>query len=290
MSEQPEMTDEYRYYLLRKRRAENLVVNAFRRLRRAGIEPVLIKGWAAARNYPESKARFFGDIDLAVAASDFEKARRLIDSTSEIGGIDLHRELRHHDTLDWNCLFENSELVELDGEGIRVLGPEDHLRVLCVHWLTSGGENQERLWDIVYAVRNRPANFDWKKCLDVVSPTRQLWIISTIGIAHKYLGLELDDLPFAAEALELPTWLTRCLEKEWARNLELRALESQLKNPRSLLKQIKKRIPPNPIQATIDCEGEFNSGSRIGYQIRDMAIRIMPSLRRISAVLTEKKS
>src|SRR5688572_27415441 len=181
MSKTDQITDEYRFYLLRKRHGENLIVKAFRGFRRAGVEPVLIKGWAAARNYPEYTPRFFADVDLAVSASDFEKSKRLIEE-EKLGGIDLHRELRHFDTVDWNRLVENSEVVDLDGEGIRVLSPEDHLRVLCVHWLTNGGESRERLWDIVYAVQNRPEGFDWSKCLDVTSPKRRQWIIATIGV------------------------------------------------------------------------------------------------------------
>lgn len=290
MSSPQETTDEYRFYLLRKRHAENLILNAFRGLRRDGIEPVLIKGWAAARNYPDSVPRFFGDIDLAVAGKDYESARNVIEA-ERIGGIDLHRELRHLDTLEWDRLVENSKIVNLDDEGIRILCPEDHFRILCVHWLTNGGENRERLWDIVYALRNRPANFDWAKCLDVVSPTRQRWIITTVGIAHKYMDFELDGIPFAEDAKKLPSWITRCLEKEWARNIEIRGLESQLKNPRSLLQQIKKRIPPNPIQSTILCEGDLDSGrvSRIRYQLLNMVRRLMPSIRRVSAAISEKQ-
>ena len=290
MNYRQEINDEYRFYLLRKRHAETLICSAFRSFRQEGIGPVLIKGWAAARNYPEYKPRFFGDIDLAVSASDYDKAKDLINTAPGIGGIDLHRELRHLDTVDWSRLVSNSELVDLDGEQIRVLSPEDHLRVLSVHWLTDGGENRERLWDIVYAVRNRPPHFDWSKCVDVVSATRRQWIVSTIGIAHRYMGLELDGIPFADEAKKLPTWLTRCLETAWARKVEMRALESQIKYPRSFFRQLRKRIPPNPIHATIDCEGNLDDGIRIWYQIRNFFKRLMPSVRRISSAIVERES
>ena len=289
MSHPPEITDEYKFYVLRKRMAEDLILRAFDGFRREGIEPILIKGWAAARNYPEFQPRFFGDIDVSVSAADYEKASKVIDSPgSEIGGIDLHRELNHLDTVDWPQLFSNSKLVPLDGKEVRVLCAEDHLRVLCVHWLTNGGEDRERLWDIVYAVRNRPADFSWSKCLDVVSENRRQWIVTTIGIAHKYLGLELERLPFADKARILPSWLTHCLEKEWDKKLEIRPLHTQLRNPRSLIRQITKRIPPNPIQATINCNGDFNSRTRIGYQIRDMFQRFMPGARRVSSVLVKR--
>jgi hypothetical protein len=288
MSQQENITDEYRFYLLRKRVAEDLILIAFRGFRSVGVEPVLIKGWAAARNYPPSRPRFFGDIDLAVSAADFERSTMLIKSGSEIGGVDLHRELEHLDTVNWETLIANSQLVQLDGEDIRILCPEDHLRVMCVHWLTDGGERRERLWDIFYAVSNRPAGFDWSKCLDVVSERRRQWVITCIGIGHKYLNLDLSGIPFADEARNLPIWLTRCLEREWAKNLEIRPLHSQLRYPRELLRQIRKRIPPNPIQATINCEGDFKSRTRIGYQIRDIFSRLGPSIKRVSSTLGEK--
>src|SRR5688500_1003118 len=164
------MIDELRWYQLTRRRSELLLLDAVRGFRKHSIEPILIKGWAAARNYPENKPRFFGDIDIAVAATDFEHSTTLLlNPSSGIKGVDLHCELRHLDTLPWSQLHSNSELIDLEGEKVRVLSAEDHLRVLCVHWLTDGGENQERLWDIFYAVQNRPPGFDWGKCLNVVS-------------------------------------------------------------------------------------------------------------------------
>ena len=285
------MTDELRFYLLKKRFTEDLILNAFRAFRARGIEPILIKGWAAARNYPESVPRFCADVDLAVSQQDYEVARSMvIGANAQVSGVDLHRELRHLDTVSWDILFSNSELVDLDGEAVRILSPEDHLRVLCVHWLTNGGESRNRLFHIVYALRNRPPSFDWSKCLDVVSETRRQWIISTIALANRYLGLETEDLPFAVDASSLPYWLIKCVEKEWDQNIGSIALESQLKSPKGFFRQLRKRIPPNPIQATINCEGEFTDRSRLGYQMRDMLNRLMPSVRRVSDALAGRAS
>src|SRR5687767_2733853 len=96
------MTDEVRWYMLTQRRVEAAIDRAFLAFRQHGIEPILIKGWAAARNYPPDVPRFYGDIDLAVSADDYEKSRELIDRPdSPVGGVDLHRELRHLDTVGW---------------------------------------------------------------------------------------------------------------------------------------------------------------------------------------------
>lgn len=283
------MNDELRWYQLTRKRSELLLLDAVRGFRRHEIEPILIKGWAAARNYPENKPRFFGDIDIAVSAADFERSAILLqDPESGIKGVDLHCELRHMDTLAWPQLYSNSELIDLEDEKIRVLSAEDHLRVICVHWLTDGGENRERLWDIYYAVQNRPPGFDWEKCLNLVSDNRRGWIIATVGLAHKYLQLSLEGIPFAEEARELPAWLTQTIEKEWERAVRLRPLHTALGSRKVLLEQIRKRIPPNPIQATIDCEGSFHASSRVGYQIRDTFKRLGPSLKRVLPVIVKK--
>jgi hypothetical protein len=284
-----EITDEHRWHLLAKKKSEAMMVSAFRGLRTHGIEAVLIKGWAAARSYPDDVPRFFGDIDLAVASEDFETASELVqDPGSGVRGVDLHRELRHLDTLDWKTLLENSQTVPVEGEQIRILSAEDHLRVMCVHWLTDGGESRDRLWDIFYAVKNRPAGFDWDKCLAVVDPNRRGWVVATIGLAHKYLDLEIDDLPFGEEARQLPGWLTKCVQREWRNGVTLRPLHTALDDARTFVTQIRKRIPPNPIQATIDCEAAFDDKSRVVYQIRDIFIRLWPSIPRVVPALLRR--
>ena len=283
------MTDELRWQMLTRAKAENLIVDAFRIFREHNIEPILIKGWAAARNYPDGVPRYYGDIDLAVSADDYENAVRLAeDPGSGVKGVDLHRELRHLDTLDWERLYSNSQLVDVYGEAVRILSAEDHLRVLCVHWLTNGGEYRDRLHDIVYAVQNQPADFDWSKCLDVVSPSRRSWVVGTVGLAHKYLGLSLDGLPFADEARALPPWLTQCVERGWAADRHLRGLDESITDGKMFMDQIRKRVPPNPIQATIFCEGKFDETSRIKYQVRDMIGRLGPSIRRLSRALANQ--
>ncbi|PYS97845.1 MAG: hypothetical protein DMF63_18430 [Acidobacteria bacterium] len=276
------MNDELRWHLLKKKQTEELIVHAFGRLRENGIEPILIKGWAAGRNYPADKPRFSIDVDLVVSSADFDDAEKAL---AGINGVDLHRELRDRDTVDWQHLCSRSELVELDGEHIRLLSAEDHLRVICVHWLLSGATDRERLWDVFYAVQNRPANFSWPLCLDIVSETRRDWVVLTIGLTHKYLGLDISELPFRDRAVELPPWLTKFLEKEWLDESGLWPLEATLKDRRTFLHQLRKRLPPNPVQATVNCEGSFDAYSRVPYQMRDIFQRVRPSIHRIVSTL-----
>jgi hypothetical protein len=143
----------------------------------------------------------------------------------------------------------------------------------------------ERLWDIYYAVKNRPADFDWDKCLSGVSPTRQKWIVTTIAIARRYLELDVSDLPFADQTDSIPKWILRCLEKEWASDVRLRSLHACVRDPKLFWQQILKRIPPNPIESTIEMEGKFDDSSRAKYQIGSICARIVPSIKRLGPSL-----
>jgi len=259
--------DDLRWYLLKKKLHEERIKRAFALFRSENIEPILIKGWAAGLNYPPDAPRYFGDTDLAVSAADYRRALEICDSEESAGSVDLHRELRHLDCLKWDDLFANARLVKIDDTDIRILRPEDHLRVLCVHWLTDGGTYKYRLADIYYAVTNRSPNFDWKRCLETVPENRRKWVIFTIGIANRYLGLNIDDLPFQAKAREIPQWMIRCIESEWKSEVTLDPVFGHIRSPSSLLKQIRKRIPPNPIRATIELEGRLDSRTRIFYQM-----------------------
>lgn len=280
-----EITDAVRWNRLLLRKFEIGIVKAFETFRSNGIEPILIKGWAASRNYPFEKPRPFSDIDLAVANEEYPRAEAYLNTLGYAFGIDLHREFRHLDTVSWDILFDRSELVEVDGIPIRVLCPEDHLRVLCVHWLTDGGAFKERLWDIYYAVSNRRPDFDWDLCLNSVSPRRQKWIITTIALAHEYLDLDTSTLPFTDATFVIPKWIISTVESEWNSDIRLRPLHTCFRQPGVLMQQIRKRIPPNAIQATIDVEGEFNDRLRIPYQLGSIFKRIPASLRRMSNTL-----
>ena len=256
----------------------NSAINAIHAV--VGNEHILIKGEAASRFYPTERTRYYSDFDFVL--SDVVAEKLTPDDLLQIKsvGIDLHIGLRHLDTLSWTDLYDRCEQVNDYLHPVFFPCPEDHLRITAVHWLTDGGEFKERLWDIYYAVANRPADFDWNKCLDVVSPTRRKWVITTIGLAHKYLGLEIEDLPFAEEAKDIPNWIIRTVEREWAREVRLIPLRIAYRKPRMFIEQIRKRLPPNPITATIDMEGEFDDRPRIWYQLGSIAKRIPPSIRR----------
>lgn len=280
-SEKLETSDFEKLQILQYRVAEHQLAKIWTNMLENNLEPILIKGWAAARYYPKPFKRHLGDFDVAVAPENYSKALEVVEREG-LNKVDLHEGLRHLDTVTWTDLLENSLEINCEGVKIRVLRPEDHLRVLVVHWLTDGGEYFEKLRDILYLIENRPKDFDWKRCLDKVSKNRQRWIIITIGLTHKYFGLNLDDTPFIIEAKKIPKWMIEFLEKEWQSGYHLIPIHLLIGHKKQLWKQLKKRLPPNPIQATIEMEGSLDSKFRFQYQIGSLIKRIFPSLKRIS--------
>lgn len=273
--------NDYYWKLLQKQVQEQRIEKVFNMFRNNGFEPILIKGWAAARNYPEPFERLAVDIDIAVSPANYADCQTIL-KRQAVAEVDLHCGLRHMDTVGWADLFEYSQLVKLNKTTVRILCPEDHLRILCVHWLGDGGVSKERLWDIVYAVKNRADNFDWERCLNLVSETRKEWIVCTIGLAVKYLGLDIKNTPFEHVLKELPKWLIKTIEKEWGSEVRLKPLHNCLDDGREFFEQIYKRIPPNAIQATVEMEGKFDESPRIFYQIGSFFVRFIPSITRIS--------
>jgi len=279
---------DYRWQMLQLRLFEKRISEAFVVFRQNRIEPILIKGWAAAQLYPHSFQRKFVDIDLIIAPNLYEDAKTRIAHFKGKYFIDLHCGARHLDHLSYERLFADSKIVKCGEADVRVLRHEDHLRILCVHWLRNGGEDQEKLWDIYYAVENRPVDFDWDRCLNVVGEIRKKWVICAIGIAQKYLGLNLNDTPIADQSVEIPQWLIKSLEKHWKSDTRLKPLLYCLHDKKELFRQIMKRLPPNPIQATVQMEGHFDDRSRVTYQFRNILYRLNLMISKTPAKSLEK--
>lgn len=285
MSIEAEQNDK-RWLILRAKIHEENIKTAFEKFREKGIEPILIKGWAAAFEYPDASLRVFSDLDLSVASADYARSIELISTeTAAALNVDLHQGLRHLDTQSWDKLFNNSILRDLDGTKVRVLRPEDHLRVLCVHWLNDGGAARERLLDIYHLIKNHASEFDWISCFEGISENRKDWIIKTISLVESEYELDGIDFPFETNSDLIPQWLFKTLRKEWTSEVRLIPIHTLLGKPRELWKQLKKRFPPNAIQATIDMEGRFDDTPRFFYQIGSILIRTVPSVKRILSSL-----
>jgi hypothetical protein len=267
---------------------ERQVAEIFKVLRSAGIEPILIKGWATARTYPETALRPPGDIDLCVSPEQAAAAKAIL-NTAEYQQYWIDLEHDEVDTLDertFRELYSSSELVKLENTEVRVLGAEDHLRILCFHLLKHGAWRPLWLCDVSAALESRSPRFDWDRCLGR-NKRRANWVLCAIGLAHQLLDASLGDAPVKAGTNGLPRWLIPSVLAEWNApyppNLGAPIREC-IWEPVKLLKAIRKRWP-NPIQATIAADGRLNGVPRLPFQIGNCivrATRLLPELVRSS--------
>jgi hypothetical protein len=242
-----------------------------------GIEPLLIKGWAIARLYPEPGLRPYGDLDFAVHPSEFSTASNILDDPQAIGNtVDLHKGLRSLDSTAFEDIYSRSQLVKVGQVTVRVPSWEDHLRILCVHLLGHGVWRPLWLCDIAMMIETRPPAFDWTVCLGQ-NKRRADWVACAVGLAHHFLGVDIDDLPIAPRAKQLPRWLVRSVRHQWNTPLHRHvSQQSPLANciptGGGLLAAILSRWP-NPIEATISVEGPFNSAPRLPFQFASILLR-----------------
>src|SRR5712691_2139357 len=209
-----ELEQAYRLHALQSAIHERDIQNVLALLSRAGIEPVLVKGWAIARLYPESGLRPYGDIDLCVHPEQFAAAKATLSHEPINSQVDLHRGFAKLDTRSWDELHARSQALKIEDVEVRVLGPEDHLRALCFHFLREGAWRALWLCDIAAAVESRPADFDWDLFLGRDAKRRD-WFACSIALAQNLLEANLDGVPEEMAKKRLPAWLVPAVLKAW---------------------------------------------------------------------------
>lgn len=266
----------HRLHLLQAAVRENEIAKAVNYLRSAGIEPLLGKGWAIARLYPERGLRPFGDIDLYVRPQDYARAVAAIQTPGAPSvPIDLHNGIRPLADRRFEEMYDRSPSQKLGETVIRVLGAEDHLRLLCLHMLGHGAWRPSWLCDIAAAVEARPDDFDWNYFLSG-DRRRTHWTVSAIALAHHLLDAETDDLPASVRDTRLPEWLIPSLLQQWGK-LQIphgcrTRMAAHLSAPGGLFTALRTRWP-NPIEATVGTRGPFNNWPRLPFQIGESLLR-----------------
>lgn len=269
----------YRQNFLQAAVRERTIEKVFGLLRAAGVEPILVKGWAAARLYPERGLRPHGDIDLCVRPEQFAEAETALWEALgyERYEVDLHGGF---DTLGGggvDAIYARSRLLKLNGTDVRVLGREDELRVLSIHMLREGAWRPLWMCDVAAAVELAGTDFDWDRCL--TDNRRQAdWVNCAIRAAHRLLGADIRDTPAARTLRPLPRWLVPTILKEWAsrrpsmRERHRAPMASYFSRPAGILKGMRHRWP-NTIEATVVVRGPFNDWPRLPFQLGSYVAR-----------------
>ena len=282
----------YRLQALQTPISEQRIVTAFRLLRVAGIEPILVKGWSTARFYPHQTLRTYGDIDLLVRPAEFTAARAALQQ-DEAGAwwVDLHKSLSEIADRPFEALFERSRTVALNDLSVRVLSDEDHLAHSAMHLFKHSAWRPSLLCDIAAMVEAIPAGFDREICFGS-NQRRAAWIAAAIALAEKLLGANVDRIPLGRQARDLPEWMVDAVLKQWGNLFQVDHLPVQprplfasaLRSPRMIWKELWERWP-DPIVATFNLRAEPNNFPRLPYQLGAFAVNAGQYLFRVRRIV-----
>lgn len=284
-----ELQSAYQLHTIHALLYQHKIKQAFSLLRIHEIEPILIKGWANARLYPEPGLRPYGDIDLCVRPDQFQSASSVLDTQEgRECWVDLHKGLGRLDERHWDEFFGRSQPVNLDDVKVRVLGDEDQLHVSCVHLLDHGAWRPIWLCDVATLVESITEKFDWDRCLGN-DKRRARWVVSAIGLARQLLDARIEHCPAIVRDTLLPGWLVPNVLKQWERpcikdHTPPELIMKSLRRPGRVPKALVNRWP-DPIGSTIRLKGEFNELPRLPFQICDYVGKYMAFAARLPGLL-----
>lgn len=269
----------YHTQALRSALQEWEVEHVFALLRSAGVEPVLLKGRAAAELYPERGLRPPGDIDLCVRPEQLEAARAALWGPGRLGTAVV--DLKHDgDALSgaggWDALYARTRLSNLNGTKVRVLGREDQLRFLCLHLLRHSAYRPVWLCDVAAAFESAPTDFDWEIALGDDALKRG-WVVCVIDLARRLLGARRADVPEELKAARAPAWLVAEVLRQWERpttadRLPREPMAASLRRPWRIPSAMFGRWP-DPVRAFVGLRLPFDERARLPRQFKFYAVR-----------------
>jgi hypothetical protein len=196
----------------------------------AGLDPIVIKGWATARLYPESGLRPYGDIDLCPPAEQLDRAAAVLEAADgSCGEVDLHGGVPDLADRTWSEVYGRSQRIILGSTPVRVLSPEDHLRLLCLHQVRHGMWRPIWLCD-VGAVLEAASDFDWTCCLSGDAKGAR-WVLRVVGLAQRLLGVQVRDRRIARQAAEAVPWMVETLLWRWGSGRDRKPFTYYLRHP-----------------------------------------------------------
>jgi Uncharacterised nucleotidyltransferase len=275
-----------------RRRATDLLL----RLSAAGVETLLVKGWATARLYPEPGLRQYTDLDLIVRPGQMQAARACLAESSIPGhAVDLHDGPGSLDRLRFDELGSRALSVPLGELLVRIPALEDQVRILAIHALRHGMVRPLWLCDLAVALERRPAHFDWQQCLGA-DRRRSQWVLAAMALAHQLLGADVSGTAIeAACAPVAPNWLSSAVLRAWGRGAgdmsdrppAFRALINSLWDRRRFYHEWQLRWD-RPIQATIELAGPLNALPRFPFQLAIAGRRLPKLARTVGAMMRER--
>lgn len=241
------------------------------------LDPLVVKGWSLARLYPDGGMRACGDVDLVVADRALDRlAARLAQRPHDQRWIDVdldHAFLRA-DQTPLPELVARAARATLDGRAVGVLGVEDTIRLVAIHYMRSGGFRALSLCDLAMALERADVTTDWSL---VVPPGRRgRWVRVAAGLAESLLGADLSETPLHDSSAVVPSWVHKHVLTGFGTAPAERALPPHFSpslDPRQLAAQLAERWPPDPLELVVHYRRRVPARRPFGLQVYDSAVR-----------------
>lgn len=201
-------------------RMKHRIVGFLNVLRAENIRSIVFKGISLIDYYAEPGLRPLGDVDLATAPAQVERAEEILSAHGAYyAEVDIHAGLEdpahaaYVPFATWNQLWARARVKYLGQTEMHCLAPEDELQLLSIHFVRHRGIRPVWLCDIAAALEARPADFDWARCLS--EPPFTSWIVYALLLSERLLGANLENTPLAGRSDSLPDWFVSNILEQW---------------------------------------------------------------------------
>ena len=279
------LQDGYRYHTVRVKLLEKQLTEVISFLAEQGFDPILAKGWTFGRLYPEPGLRPYGDLDLLLPPDQVKEVEAVLAQVrAPEAPVEVHGEFPMLRDRTPKALFERSRTVSLHQTTIRILGPEDELRLACLHGLNHGLSRPLWLCDAALLLENLPPDFDWFQAM-----AGEAWLSEgvrcALALTEELFGVSLEKagVPGPWRDPELPGWLLPAALRAFSAErhyLEAGDPGELLFKPERLAAAARLRWV-NAIEATYRRSAPWNDAPRFPIQLVDYLSRGFSFLRRI---------
>lgn len=209
-----------------------ILSQACKAFEKAGIHPVLLKGFALAQYYPQPYLRQWGDIDLYVGQKQYHDACAVLreafpdakhpkeefeflkhynfvfgDTVLEMHRVSMSfahpRDRRYYEQLEEQCLTKDGPQLELDG--VSITTPEDTFNLFFIflhawHHFMESGMNMKQVCDIAVLLHAKRDAIDRERLKEMLTKLHlmEVWqLIMYILVQH--LDLSKEEAPFYSD-------------------------------------------------------------------------------------------
>lgn len=287
-----ELHNAFRYVAMQASVKERVLEEIVSLFAAAGMEPMVIKGWAIARYYSRPHLRPFGDFDLCAPPGCHQKAVEILERhiAPDLRGrsqhrvsnkfqittpanlsatVDLHPSLHKFRLPSLAAIYDRSIRVEVNGHVVRTPCLEDHIRLAALHFLNHGGWRPLWLVDIAAMLDHVADDFDWDMCLGQDPETRR-WICCVLELSGVLLGARLERVPSQHRIEALPQWIVKTVLHEWRMPLAGRHVHTPMAtvstNPKLLGRAIAERWP-NALRVVYERNGTPDEPYPLRHQL-----------------------